>query len=51
MKELVSEELFINGRLVTKFNRVLDSNAYFSLSGTETLNTALAESKYRSLII
>ena len=45
VKELVFEELFINGRLVTKFNRVLDSNAYFSLSGTETLNTALAESK------
>ena len=32
VKELVFEELFINDRLVTKFNRVLDSNAYFSLS-------------------
>lgn len=45
VKELVYEELFINKKLVAKFDRVIDSNAYFSLSGTESLNTALAESK------
>ena len=45
IKELVYEELFINKKLVAKFDRVIDSNAYFSLSGTESLNTALAESK------
>lgn len=45
VKELVYEELHINKKLVAKFDRTIDSNAYFSLSGTESLNTALAESK------
>lgn len=45
IKELIYEELFINDRLVTKFNRELESKAYFSLSGTESLNTDLAETK------
>ncbi|MFC6124767.1 ATP/GTP-binding protein [Citrobacter bitternis] len=45
VKELVYEELFIDNRVVASFNRAIDSNARFSLSGTESLNTALAESK------
>lgn len=43
--ELVYEELTINNHLVASINREIDFNAYFSLSGTESLNTDLAESK------
>ena len=44
IKEFIYEELVINDKVVARFDREKDSNAYFSLYGTETLNTDISES-------
>lgn len=45
IKNFIYEELVINGKSVARFNREIESSAYFSLPGTEGLNTDLSESK------
>lgn len=44
IKEFIYEELVINDKVVARFDREKDSNAYFSLYGNETLNTDISES-------